>query len=308
MTGQTRDAIARWALLTGNRLQVAVVTLAVLALVIGFAGVGVVRENQSPLYYLLSSLVAGNITLITVVVSINQLVISRDFGTPAELQREIRETLAFHHRATNGSSASLSPAGFLRAAVADLDATLADLGTGVPANTPFQESLLSVRERLQTHTDRVSARLGTDDDSLRTVVLAIYPVRYLDYVQEIYSIQAAHTAPSPAETDDRLAKTVVALESLDIARYYFLSMYIQQELSRLSRLLVYAGLPAIALAGGSLIHLSGYDGGATLSSLSVSIVTGTILVGLFPIALLAAAVLRISTIAQSISITPFDPD
>ncbi|ELY89222.1 hypothetical protein C483_14785 [Natrialba hulunbeirensis JCM 10989] len=36
--------------------------------------------------------------------------------------------------------------------------------------------------------------------------------------------------------------------------------------------------------------------------------TATLLFGLFPIALLAAAVLRISTIAQSISITPFDPN
>ncbi|OIB56308.1 hypothetical protein [Natrialba sp. SSL1] len=308
MTDQSRDVLSRWLLLTGNRLLVAVVVLALLSIIAGIAGFGPVRENHSPLYYLLGSLVAGNITLITVVVSINQLVISRDFGTPGELQREIRETLAFHRSATNGSAASLTPAGFLRAAIADLDRTTAELGTDAPEETPLQESLLAVRERLQAHTDRVSARLGSDDDSLRTVVLAIYPVRYLDYVQDLYSIQATHTARSSAHTDDRLAQTVVALESLDIARYYFLSMYIQQELSRLSRLLVYAGLPAIALAGGSLVHLSGYDGGATLSGASTTIVTATLLFGLFPIALLAAAVLRISTIAQSISITPFDPN
>ncbi len=77
---------SRWLLVTGNRLVVAAVLLSsILFLLVLFMSVGVLSGRpSSPMYLLFSALLGGNSTLISVVLSINQLVLSRELGATGE--------------------------------------------------------------------------------------------------------------------------------------------------------------------------------------------------------------------------------
>lgn len=68
------------------------------------------------LFYVHSGLIAGNLTLITVVVSIDQLLLSRELQTPGELQDQIESVIEFHEDVEDatGEIAPVEPLGFLR--------------------------------------------------------------------------------------------------------------------------------------------------------------------------------------------------
>jgi hypothetical protein len=56
---------------------------------------GIHQERTGPLFYPFSSLVGGNFTLITIILSVSQLVISRQLGSPGELREQIQGTNAY---------------------------------------------------------------------------------------------------------------------------------------------------------------------------------------------------------------------
>lgn len=81
----TRDRrgnrLIEWSLLAGNRLVVAGIVVAlifVILLILEILGVTVV-QGPTALFYLFGGFIGGNLTLITIVLSINQLVLSRQF-------------------------------------------------------------------------------------------------------------------------------------------------------------------------------------------------------------------------------------
>jgi hypothetical protein len=87
LTGKAID-LREWFLLGGNRLVIAggvVILIFGLLSVAEWTGLILLTETM-PMFYLFSSLIGGNPTLITVVVSINQLLLSREFSSPGELQ------------------------------------------------------------------------------------------------------------------------------------------------------------------------------------------------------------------------------
>ncbi|WP_233738012.1 hypothetical protein [Halocatena pleomorpha] len=80
-----------WFLLDGNRFVVAAaVGITIFIPIVGIEYVlRMPFQDPQPLYYIFSSIITGNITLIMVVVSINQLLLSQGFKTPVELQAQL---------------------------------------------------------------------------------------------------------------------------------------------------------------------------------------------------------------------------
>ncbi|WP_254763862.1 hypothetical protein [Natrinema marinum] len=119
----TIGRLEQWLLLNGNRFVIAIgvaVTFGIAYLALTMANVAPLTETQ-PLFYALSGLVSGNMTLITVVVSSNQLLLSRELQTPDELESEIeatvdyrREVEAVTNRAAPSSFRSSSRSGCSR--------------------------------------------------------------------------------------------------------------------------------------------------------------------------------------------------
>ncbi|WP_249038868.1 hypothetical protein [Haloterrigena salifodinae] len=88
------DDLKQWILLDGNRFLLAAVLAAAFALALlslTISNLAPLADPQS-LFDAFSGLISGNFTLITVVVSINQLLLSRELKSPGELESEIEET------------------------------------------------------------------------------------------------------------------------------------------------------------------------------------------------------------------------
>lgn len=87
-----------WLSLVGHRLAVAsAFPLGVLAILVAVdAALGLLDPAQPvPLFYVFGGLIGGNFTLITIVLSMDQLVISRQIGSPGELRQQIENTNAY---------------------------------------------------------------------------------------------------------------------------------------------------------------------------------------------------------------------
>lgn len=84
----------QWLLLDGNRFVIAIgltVAFWLTHLLLSVGGIAPLADTQS-LFYVFSGLISGNFTLITVVVSITQLVLSQELQSPGELESEITAT------------------------------------------------------------------------------------------------------------------------------------------------------------------------------------------------------------------------
>ncbi|EMA31422.1 hypothetical protein [Halobiforma nitratireducens] len=297
-----------------DRRLVAVGIVSIGAAIVGTSAVAGGLENYLPLYYLYGSLVAGNVTLITIVVSINQLVLSRDFGSPGQLRDEIRQTIDFHRSATNRADVPFEPTPFFRASIVQLEASASALERSVAGEeTELTAAVSTLTGRIDDHVSTVRARLEGDPSwspPLLALVVAVLPVRYMDFIRSVQRVQSefANELSSAERTETALEEVRTELEQLDVARYYFVSMAIQRDLSRLSQSLLYTGVPAIFLSIAMLVRLAGYEttaGAESTIGLTVVAVL-TLAVGLLPIGLLTAYAVRISIVARHVSITPFD--
>lgn len=112
-----------WLLLTGSRWAVAGVLLAgtLAALVAGgdaAAAADLHRlETGDPVQTLFQALVAGLITGVTLVLSVNQLVLSQELGALADQRERLRGAVDYREdvdRYTGGGASPAEPAAFLR--------------------------------------------------------------------------------------------------------------------------------------------------------------------------------------------------
>lgn len=302
------DRLRRWFLLAGNRYAVAGMTLVFVALVLfSPAAFGLVLLDKQPLYYMYTGLIAGNITLITVTVSINQLLLSRDLKSPNTLQNEIQETDEYRRSATDRLAVPTEPSAFLRRVSQQLRQHAHALGE--PRPDPSDRRLVAETDRLietlTDHADRVDAKLDPSEATLFSAVLVVLDADYAERMQEIQRMRTVRSNDLSDDLDSVLDRLLAQLRDIDIARQYCVTVYIQRELSRLSRRLLYVGLPAVTLSAAMLIHLTGYGTSPPNDLLGPVVVSGV--VGLTPLALLSSFVLRVSAVAQAVtSITPFD--
>lgn len=107
-----------WFLLDGDRHLVVALTAAGVFLLLSAVTVSKLAplEDLQPLFYVLGGLIGGNLTVITVVVSINQLLLSRELQAPPDLQSQIEGIIEYRSDVEDaaGQVAPVEPLGFLR--------------------------------------------------------------------------------------------------------------------------------------------------------------------------------------------------
>lgn len=301
-----------WVLLVGDRRLVATVFAAAFALwfsaVQAFAAVPIL--DAQALFYAYSGLIAGNLTLITVIVSINQLLLSRELKSPDELSTQIESVVEYREdvEAATGQIAPVKPQGFLRLLV---EATREDAqrlggfardGVIAAGGAELEEIVTTITRQM----DRVDDLLGESGTDIFSVLSLMLETNYAEQINGLRTIQATYADDFADVVDEAIDDLVDRLQEIDIARQYFKSIYIQQELATLSRILLYTGLPAVAVATATLLVLTvpASDPGVVPALPLVLPVTLTI--GLLPLAILASFFLRAATITKLTAATlPF---
>jgi len=264
-------------------------------------------ERSDPVETLFQALLTAVVTGVTLVVTVNQLVLSQELG-PLGDQRErlagATDARSDAARVADEPAAPTDPAEFLRRLVETAAAraeTLAGAADGAAGE--FTRPLRADAEGAAARLD--GARFGTFG-ALRAALSFDYS-RHLHAGRRLRGERGAAFSPAATETlDDALE----ALALFGAGREHVKTLYFQWALIELSREVLYAAVPALVTSVLGIVVLA--DAGTVTGTLLgvdalVWVVGAGVAVGLAPFALLLAHVLRIATVAKrTLAVSPFD--
>ena len=311
--GQVLRRPREWFFLVENRLVIAggllVAAFCFFLAVESVTGIG--REELGPLFYLYSALIGGNLTLITVVLAINQLVISQQLEAPGGLRNQIEGVNEYREAVeeTIGSDvAPVTPADFLQLLLESVRHEMESFEDQIEDidSEEAREEMEELVSKLVTHVTHVNHLLQQSDIGIFNALSVTLQTNYAHQIYEIREIQAEHGEHISEHIQSALEDLVVRIQQVDVARQYFKNLYLQDELPHLSRLLLYVGVPAELTAMTMLVFFAGTTE-AVLEPTQLSVlVPVTLTIALAPLAVLFSFVVRVSVVAQhTAAITPF---
>lgn len=317
----------------GNRLREAELWLlidaprwAVIAgLVIGIFGgtllVGTVGPASIQEYLLDGTAIAnayielqpGIITAITIVLGINQLVLSPQFG-PVSHQRQRLDDILAHRRDVETNADVLSsptdPAGFLRTITDGMREQLHSLEnlTGDSDDAELRNRLAEDIQDIRAGIDPVAD--GLDRYTFGQIQLLGVAIHYdADKdIHRLHRVRRMYDEELTAAQSQAIKEVQTVLKQYDVAREFFRTRYLQTQFITFSRMMLYTGVPAILMAHYSV----GIIGSGVLTGATVGIPnhlwfeSGAFAVTMLPIVVIVTYVARIITIAEtSVFIGPF---
>ncbi|APX96624.1 hypothetical protein [Natronorubrum daqingense] len=314
-TGESR--IAHWLLLDSNRwLLAGLLSAATFVALVGLGALALpLREmmaNGSPVDTVFQALIAGILTGVTLVVSINQLVLSQELGRLGDQQAWMNEAMEYRRSVEElfGTVGPPDPSQFLQALV-QTSAGRAEALQEAVADNP-DETLRSRTDRLVENVRRNSEEI---DSQLETSEFGEFGVLRsglnYNYSWKIYAVRRLRHEHEDSLGDDELETFDELIDVLGLfgpALEHFKSLYFQWELVHLTRSILYAGLPGVVVATATVLYLEPDSVPGTILGVDnmVWVVSASTTITLVPFFLLAAYVLRIATISKRTgSLGPF---
>lgn len=307
------DRAVRWVLFDGSRWAVAAASLVPVAIVLGWmAGTRfLVVTNTGPLQFLFSAFVGGNFTLITVVLSVNQLVLSRQLEAPGEVRSQIEEVHEYRDEVESYAPRDVAPVfppEFFLLLLETARRRVQDLGGLIVGNAPdgLRGDVDELVETVTTRIDRTHELYDQSDTGILEILIAALDTNYAGQIRDARRIKRDYRGSLPDHAEEGLDELIHTLEHIDVARQYLKTLYIQNELARFSRMLLYVGVPAMFVAVCVLAAFTTEPNLRGPDPIFRAVVVGATVIGLMPLSVLFAFVLRVATISQqTIAITPF---
>ncbi|NHN41430.1 hypothetical protein G9C85_07235 [Halorubellus sp. JP-L1] len=311
-----------WLLVAADRLVVAVVIAAfvfasMLAVdaVPGVDSVGFLRTGD-PVETLFQAFVGAIITGVTLVVTLNQLVLSQELGAVGDQRERMEGALSFRRDAEEvlePAVAPTEPSAFLRALVeasADRADALVAAVEDANASAAFDDAVSEYASSVTENANAVASDL--EDAEFGTFDVLSAALDY-DYSRKIYAARRFRVEYAEECTDDVEAAFDDLERALGLfapAREHFKTLYFQWELVNLSRTILYAAVPALVTAASMIVFFesgASFVAGEALGvSTGVTLVAAASAVSVFPFALLVSYILRIATVTKrTLAIGPF---
>jgi hypothetical protein len=307
-----------WLLLEAKRWHVGVALLGMVFTSLMIVGtldpvpLGSVIGSTDPVETVFQAFVTAIITGVTLVVTINQLVLSQELG-PLGDQRERMEGSLDTRRAIESELdvdvAPADPSSFLRALVDTVRYRSDRLESTVQASDPdVRDQIESFSQRVGDNAAFVSDQLDDAEFGTFAVVSAALNFNYSGKIYEARRLRAAFAEDLPPETDEAFGDLLDVLELFGPAREHIKTLYFQWELIDLSRVLLYTALPALVVAVSMLVYFD--EGVASWAVLGVGgpiwLTNAAVTVALVPFVFLISYILRIATVAKrTLAIGPF---
>ncbi|WP_049991122.1 hypothetical protein [Natrinema salifodinae] len=314
-TGESR--VAHWFLLDADRWLLTGVLAA--AAFVGFVALGTAApplrtamESGTPVDTAFQALIAAILTGVTLVVSINQLVLSQELGRLGDQQAWMDEAMEYRRSVEDlfGRVGPPDPSQFLQ----ELVQTSSDRAEALREAVADTDD-----DRLRRRTDRVVENVCRNSEEitsqLETSTFGEFGVLRsglnYNYSWKIYAVRRLRHEHEDGLDEDELAAFEELIDSLTLFRpalEHFKSLYFQWELVHLTRSILYAGLPGVVAATATVLYLDQESVPETTLGVDnlVWVVSGSATLALVPFFLLAAYVLRIATISKRTgSLGPF---
>ncbi|MFC4543959.1 hypothetical protein ACFO5R_18690 [Halosolutus amylolyticus] len=317
-----RSAASTWKhqlLLNANRW---VVTVGLMAFV--FVGLLVVARlspvslralvgTSDPIGTLFQALTTALITGVTLVVTINSLVLSQEIGAVEDQRTRLEGALEFRENVGGSIDAPISPpepASFVQAIVAASEERALDFREAVSdsQDADLQERVDDFVDNLTTHAESVRADLDDAQFGTYEVVKAALDYNYSWKIFRTRRIRNTHADSFTDEAREAYDDLLESLKLFGLAREHFKTLYFQWELINLSRAMMYVAVPSLIVTMSMLLF---FDSNAVIGvflgvDLLVWIVALAATIAVTPFLLLIAFILRIATMAQrTLAIGPF---
>jgi hypothetical protein len=325
--GGTRDVLrARadvsrwrlWILLEADRRVVAGGIFGVVFLVL--LGVGyfvpaaqVAITAQDSVDTLFQALVTGTITGVTIVLTLNQLVLSQELGAVGDQRERMAGALTFREDVANAIRADVSPARpsqFLRALV-DVSGQRARAlqdTVGESDDEALQTAVADLTESLVENANRVADTLDDAQFGEFEVVSAALNFNYSWKIFSAERIDGEFDEELDAEQAEALERLRTVLDLFGPAREHFKTLYFQWELITLSRVILVTSIPALLVSLSMIVFFDVPSYVGTVWGISVLplLMALAISISVLPFIVLLPYVLRIATITRhTLSIGPF---
>jgi hypothetical protein len=307
-----RERAVHWLVLGGNRIAVAAVLVAavvVLFFTLTQFGLLAIGPGTAAASAFASGFISGTVTLVTIALSINQLVLSRMFGSPGELfdqmsgTRDLRDRVREH---AGESAVPNDPADFLDLIAETLTERANRLSSAFErsgGDTPADAEAYAAG--IAAYGESISQKIESQTAIVNVleVVLGTEYARNMTATEHLQNEYDQFSAAAESEIDviDDL------LEAIAVTRQFFKTLSLQQDFARLSRVVAYSGL--VALAASVAMALVYRPDSVTVPEpylpLVFSLALGIIVT---PLAVFIAYVFRAATIARhTVSVGPFVP-
>ncbi|WP_137288821.1 hypothetical protein [Natronorubrum halophilum] len=307
-SGESR--IKLWMLLRANRLLVstiltsAVFVAFVIAVAVLYPSFSRQIESGDMIDTMFSTMITVIVTGTTLVVTIGQLVLSQENGPLGDQRERMASSMDFRDFAEEliGSPSPADPSEFLRQII----------GISAQRTTALRESIgkhddENLREEVDEFAESVTGNADTVRDQLEGAQFGSFDVLFaalnFNYSWKIFQVERLANEYEESLTEEEhglLDDLKTALSLFGPAREHIKTLYFQWALINMSQMILYAAVPALAVAG---IMIATVDAGAFPGSTLgfdhiILVVGGAFAVTLVPFMLFVSYVLRILTIAK----------
>ncbi|SFG46636.1 hypothetical protein SAMN04488063_2140 [Halopelagius inordinatus] len=311
-----------WLLLYANRWAVAAVpllfvfgSLVVLGAIDPVPLQSVVASSD-PIETVFQALLTATITGVTLVVSINSLVLSQELGPLGDQRQRMSGAMEFRRDVEDDLSVTAAPpepSAFLRALVVAVSDRAEALGDAVSANDLSGEDELGPRiddyvAGLRGNASEVSDELEEGQFGTFDVLFAALDFNYSWKIYQARRLRNEHE-DLPDAVSEAFDELVNVLTYFGPAREHFKTLYFQWELINLSRAMMYAAVPSLVVSTAAILYI---DDPGTITGTVFGVgnvvwtVSAAVAVAVFPFTILISFILRIATAAKrTLSIGPF---
>ncbi|WP_246998568.1 hypothetical protein [Halosolutus gelatinilyticus] len=315
----TDPAWKLWLLLNANRWVVTLVFM--LFVFVGLLVVSAISPvslrglmgQTDPVETLFQALVTALITGVTLVVTINSLVLSQELGAVEDQRKRLDGALEFREDVERSIDAPISPpepASFAQAIVAASAERAADFRAAVSdsQDAELRDRVDDFVDNLTTHADSIREDLDDAQFGTYDVVKSALDYNYSWKIFRAHRIENAHADAFTDEAREAYDDLLESLKLFGLAREHFKTLYFQWELINLSRAMMYVAVPALVVTMSMLLFFDATAVTGTVLGIDaiVWIVVATSTIAVTPFLLLVAFILRIATIAKrTLAIGPF---
>jgi hypothetical protein len=298
-----------WFLLDANRLGIAAglsvlvfVSLMLLAVVI-YPSLQVGLQRGDTIETGFTTMLSVIVTGATLVVSINQLVLSQENGPLGDQRRRMSNAEDFrtYTQEMLGSTAPSDPSHLLRALVDEshrqaeaLQRTVAD------DNEALQRQVDEFVDSLRGNADTVRDELDDAGFGTFDVLGAALDYNYSWKIFQVDRMRNEFEDSLDRAEEEAFHDLKTSLTMFGPAREHVKTLYFEWALVDLSQYILYAAVPALVVAGGMFLFVDvGSFPGTTLGVANITWVTvAAFSVTLFPFLIFISYILRIATVAK----------
>jgi len=312
--------LSNWLLLEGSRNAVSVLLILLVFITLMLSGIiwpfelqRLLSETQA-VQTILNTLLSGIILLVSIVVSINSIILSHDITSVEQQEKRVDRLIHFRRevaQSTHAGQSASSPMSFLE----QIGKKLGDHAQNL------SRSAEKIDETVATDLNEYAAELETTAELLRGpfsrkrkgaefgILWVGLEIDYGPFMDRSSHLKYMHGEEITDDVREELDSVVATLKLFATGKEYFKTLYYSQEVASLSRTLLFVSLPAILVNATAILAInSGLFPKIWIFGLPplLTFIAAVFTVSLIPYLILTSYMLRLATVArQTNTVGPF---